>query len=197
MLLMCLAGLCLFSLLAFDFTLMRNAERFDRLQDLKADGIKLTPVWSRKLPAPLIVKIGAIIAMLMGIFGFPATFAPVVTAVHAFQAHPILSTGWISIIVTLIAAVSMSAAVKSYRLGHLLRTYAQEMRPLLKITALYIGLWLTLVLLLCLAMRAPKPPLTLIIWGYMVVSIVAAGAIAGAVRCALKHSSQQKSSHID
>ena len=180
-LLIALAALCLAVLVTLDLTVMRGADRFD---GLSADDEGLTLVFHEKPPSAVLA--GRWAGLVLGVISFPATLAPVVITVLAFQKHPVLSHGWISLVAVIVAGVSMSAAVKYLRTAHFFRGFAEEMRKLLKHTVLYQGLWTLFVLIMLLLMRSPESGrLVMLIWGYVALSIVGFVVTAAAARHAL------------
>ena len=180
-LLIALATLCLAVLVTLDLTIMRGADRFD---GLTPDDEGLTLVWKRDVPPA--VRAGRWAGLVLGVISFPATLAPVVITVLAFQEHPVLSHGWISLVAVIVAGVSMSAAVKYLRTAHLFRGFAEEMKALLKHTLLYQGLWTLFVLIMLMLMRSPESGrLVTLIWSYVALSIVGFAMTALAAKHAL------------
>jgi len=177
-LLIAVAALCLAVLVTLDLTVMRGADRFDGMD---ADDEGLTLLF--KGSAPPAVQAGRWAGLVLGVISFPATLAPVVITVLAFQEHPVLSHGWISLVAVIVAGVSMSAAVKYLRTAHLFRGFAEEMKKLLKHTLVYQGLWTVFVLLMLMLMRSPESGrLVALIWGYVALSLVGFGLTAAAAR---------------
>lgn len=177
-----IAALCLAVLVILDLTVMRGADRFDG--STTEDDEALTPMWKDDVPGT--VKAGRWAGLALGVTSFPATLAPVVITVLAFQKHPVLSHGWISLVAVIVAGVSMSAAVKYLRTAHLFRGFAQEMKKLLKHTVIYQGLWTFFVLIMLVLMRSPESGrLVALIWGYVAISIVGFALTALAAKQAL------------
>ncbi|MEM9073058.1 MAG: hypothetical protein AAGE52_31425 [Myxococcota bacterium] len=172
-----LAALCLVFLLVLDLVVMRGADRFDGSRPNEGDR-----VW-KKTPPPVIG--GAWISTLLGVAAFPGTLAPVVITVLAFQAHPVLSDGWISLTAVIVAGLSMSAAVKCLRVSHFLRNLTREMRGLLTKTLIYLAVWAIFVVVGCALMRPADGNLALIVWAYVGFNTVGIVAAAIAIRSAL------------
>lgn len=176
------AALVLAVLVTLDLTLMRGADRFDGVSPGE-EGLSL--VWKDGAPTP--VRAARWTGLVLGALSFPGTLAPVVITVLAFQAHPVLSHGWIALVAVIVAGVSMSAAVKYLRTAHFFRGYAEEMKKLLKHTLLYQGLWTVFILIMLMLMRSPDSGrLVALIWGYVALSIVGFAVTAAAARHALE-----------
>ncbi len=173
-----MALLLLVALIAMDLVVMRHADRFDGAKPEPADR-----VWPEREPP--VVAAGAYVSLGVGSLSFPATLAPVVMTVLALQRHRLLSEAWVSFVAIVVAALSMSAAIKCLRMSHLLRHFSAEMHPLLKATTLYLVLWAIFVLFLATLMRSPSGNIATLIWGYVAMLTLGTALLTAAVRVAL------------
>lgn len=173
-----MALLLLSALVVMDVVVMRHADRFDGAEPEPADR-----VWPEEQPP--VVRAGAYVSLAVGALSFPATLAPVVMTVLAFQKHRLLSEAWVSFVAIVVASLSMSAAIKGLRMSHLLRHFTADMRPLLKTTTLYLVLWELFVLVLAVLMRPPSGNIAVLIWGYVAVNTLGTALVVAAVRIGL------------
>jgi hypothetical protein len=159
-----LAALAALVLLVLDLVVLRSSEALDVETEPTARPARSSGD-----------KAGAGAAFLLGVLGFPGTLAPVVLTVLAFQAHPITADGWVALLAVIVASLSMSAAVKSFRVAQLLGRVKDESRRLLGATVIYLLVWALLVVLLLGLARAPEGPVRLVIWAY--VALLLAGSV--------------------
>ena len=157
-----LAALAALVLLVLDLVVLRASESLD---------VEGEPARARSSGE----RAGAGAAFLLGVVGFPGTLAPVVLTVLAFQANPITTDGWVALLAVIVASLSMSAAVKSFRIAQLLGRVKDESRRVLGATVIYLLVWALLVVLLLGLARAPEGPVRLVIWAY--VGLLLAGSV--------------------
>ncbi|MBX3246593.1 MAG: hypothetical protein KF901_05365 [Myxococcales bacterium] len=170
-----LGGLAVLALLAMDIVILRGLERAD-----EEAPTELAPERSSTHRA------GAIAALGLGVLGFPGTLAPVVLTVLAFQAHPITTDGWVALIAVIVAGLSMSAAVKSFRIAQLLGRVSGAATRLVGATVVYLLVWAVLIGLLLLLGRAPEGPVRLVIWVYSVLLLAGTAVVAATGRDTLR-----------
>lgn len=159
-----LAALAALVLLVLDLVVLRASESLD---------VEGEPAGARARSSG--ERAGAGAAFLLGVIGFPGTLAPVVLTVLAFQANPITTDGWVALLAVIVASLSMSAAVKSFRIAQLLGRVKDESRRLLGATVIYLLVWALLVVVLLGLARAPEGPVRLLIWVY--VGVLLAGTV--------------------
>ncbi|MEZ4253029.1 MAG: hypothetical protein R3B99_32880 [Polyangiales bacterium] len=152
-----LAGLTALSLLVLDLVILRGLE--------PREGEP--PVMPTDDARDGKTRAGAGAAFLLGAIGFPGTLAPVVLTVLAFQANPITSDGWVALMAVIVASLSMSAAVKSFRVAQLLGRVEDSARRLLGTSVIYVLLWAVLVCALLGLARAPEGMVALVVWAYV------------------------------
>lgn len=159
------------ALLVLDLTLLRKADRFDAIGDVTATE---SYVWARE-KRPGLVRVAGWTSLGLGVIGFPATLAPVVLTVLAFQKHPVMSDGWVSLTAVVLAGISMSVAIKQVRVAHLLASLQREMVQLLRHTLLYLGGWIAVIWILLAGSDVPGGHVGLIVWTYL--GVVTAGSV--------------------
>ncbi|MEM1418258.1 MAG: hypothetical protein AAGH15_25405 [Myxococcota bacterium] len=176
-------------LLAFAFVLLVGLLLADAvgLRELEeerplAGPVSGAPRWPLRLIAALTSLFGAV--------GFPATLAPVILTVLVAQEHPFVGDGWTSLVAILVAALSMSAAVKCFRLASMMLERPGPDEGATRRTAFWLGGWNALVVALLALAKRPLGVVTPLVWGYALASVaVFALAVAG-IRLALAHQRQ-------
>lgn len=168
-----LAALATLALLALDIVVLRGLEPREGDPPLTT-----RPTAPRVGPA----RAGSVAALVLGVLGFPGTLAPVVLTVLAFQAHPVTTDGWVALLAVVVASLSMSAAIKSFRIAQLLGRVEDVGRRLLGASVIYLLVWAVLVLLLLLLARSAEGPVQLLVWSYVAILLVATTVVGVSTR---------------
>ncbi len=168
------------ALLAIDLVWMRGAEVFDEPRT----GDRETP--------PGFLHSARWVGMLFGILNFPGTVAPVILWVLAFQANPILTPGYISLVGVIYAGISMSAAIKCSRVAKLLVTLGEDADWILKRSAIYLGLFLLSLICIAIAGSGAEGKVALLVWSYLSIAIPALAIVAYAAHTALETTSKSE-----
>jgi len=189
-------------LVLVDLHSMRNPERFgaeegssERFDDAEVEAgegaYRAQPtVGARLAAAPPMVRVSAIIAGVFGALSFPGTLAPVILTVLAMQVRPLGGDGFTSLGAVIVAALSMSAAVKTIRTGRLLVELREKTRDVLRRCMLWLLAWNVIVVGLALVFpwgsEHAAGHVTTIVAVYTVLSILVFALLAGSARRALR-----------
>ncbi|MEO0326331.1 MAG: hypothetical protein AAF447_25505 [Myxococcota bacterium] len=159
---------------------------------LVADAVGVREQEERPASPPGLVPRGPrwplqLVAGITGLFGllaFPLTLAPVVLTVLTAQAHPLTGDGGTSLAAILVAALCMSAAVKSFRFAGLLMAPPPVDTGALWRLASWLGGWNALVMVLFALARPTEGPVQLLLALFIGASLTVFALGLGATRFA-------------
>ena len=184
--LLALAGLLIGGLMLVDLVSMRTPERFGAEAVLQGDGpmrSQQTTVWRRK-DTPPILKASAGLAILYGTLAFPGTLAPVVLTVLALRQGPVASEGWTALIAVIVAALSMSVALKTMRAGRLMLELTSPAMLVARRCLFFLGPWNVAVIVSWLIADLPATSVASIVLAYVIATLLVFATLIVASRVA-------------
>jgi len=173
-----IALLALVGLLAADLLSMRSPEFFGS-EDLPDP--EPPYLWSGK-SVPALPRAAAVSGLVFGTLSFPATLAPVLLCVLALRTHDVGTDGQVALAALIIAAMSMSAAMKTIRVGRGLLRLHPLSHVIGRRCLLWLGVWNAAQLALLLLFPFGGDVFTAIAGGYFALSVAFWGLLFRAHR---------------